>query len=167
MPSFFTILSVASSIGQAFASYQQAAAMQAYYDAQADLSKLEYASKRAQAKEDGVRVLREVNKALGSALAQAAAGGILGTEGSALMQQQVTLRAGAEDFRMANLNAELLTNMGALEYNNLKQAGNVKLQAGAFDALTGFGTDLVNIEQAGLFEPVKQKIAKAKEGLMG
>lgn len=163
---FFTILSVASSLGQAFASYQQGLAMKAYYDAQADISQLQYAQKRADAKEQGVRVLQETNKALGSALAQAAAGGILGTQGSALMQQTISLRQGMQDFRMANLNAELLTNMGALEYNNLKQAGNIKLQSSAFDALTGFGTDLVNIEQAGLFEPVKQKIAKVRQGLI-
>jgi hypothetical protein len=163
---FFTILSVASSLGQAFASYQQGLAMKAYYDAQADISQLQYAQKRADAKEQGVRVLQETNKALGSALAQAAAGGILGTQGSALMQQTISLRQGMQDFRMANLNAELLTNMGALEYNNLKQSGNIKLQSSAFDALTGFGTDLVNIEQAGLFEPVKQKIAKVRQGLI-
>ena len=77
---FFTILSVASSLGQAFASYQQGLAMKAYYDAQADISQLQYAQKRADAKEQGVRVLQETNKALGSALAQAAAGGILGTQ---------------------------------------------------------------------------------------
>ena len=164
---FFTILSVASSLSTAFLSYQQGLAMKAYYDAQADISKLQYAQKRAEAKEQGVRVLQETNKALGSAMAQAAAGGILGTEGSALLQRTISLRQGVEDFRMANLNAELLTNMSALEYNNLQQAGNIKLQSSALDALTGFGTDLVNIEQAGLFEPVKQQIAKTREGLMG
>ena len=43
---FFAILQVASSIGSAFVNRQQAAAMKAYYDAQADVSRLQYESKR-------------------------------------------------------------------------------------------------------------------------
>ena len=43
---FFAILQVASAIGSAFANRQQAAAMKAYYDAQADVSRLQYESKR-------------------------------------------------------------------------------------------------------------------------
>lgn len=54
----FTILSVASSIGSAFASMQQAAAMQAYYDAQADVTRLQYEAKRIEAREQGVEALK-------------------------------------------------------------------------------------------------------------
>jgi len=149
--SFFSVLSVASSIGQAFMSYQQAAAMKAYYDAQADISRLQYSQKRVEAKEQGVRVLKETNRALGSALAQAAAGGILATEGSALLQQSVSLRGGVEDFNLATFNEEILANMGALEYANLQQAGQTQMTGGLIGALSGFGTNITNAYQGGLY----------------
>ena len=148
---FFSVLSVASSIGQAFMSYQQAAAMKAYYDAQADLSRLQYSQKRVEAKEQGVKVLKETNRALGSALAQAAAGGILATEGSALLQQTVSLRGGIEDFNLATFNEEILANMGALEYANLQQAGRTQMTGGLIGALAGFGTNITSAYQGGLY----------------
>ena len=148
---FFTILSVASSIGQAFASYQQAAAMQAYYDAQADISRLQYAQKRVEAKEQGVQVLRATNRAIGTSIAQAAAGGILGTEGSALLGQTISLREGMQDYRLSQMNAQILGNLGAVEYQNLKQAGAIQQQQGVLGALTGFGTDITRSYQGGLF----------------
>ena len=148
---FFSVLSVASSIGQAFMSYQQAAAMKAYYDAQADISRLQYSQKRVEAKEQGVRVLKETNRALGSALAQAAAGGILATEGSALLQQSVSLRGGVEDFNLATFNEEILANMGALEYANLQQAGRTQMTGSLIGALSGFGTNITNAYQGGLY----------------
>jgi len=148
---FFSVLSVASSIGQAFMSYQQAAAMKAYYDAQADISRLQYSQKRVEAKEQGVRVLKETNRALGAALAQAAAGGILSTEGSALMQQSISLRGGVEDFNLATFNAEILDNMGALEYSNLRQAGQTQMTGGLLGALAGFGTNITSAYQGGLY----------------
>lgn len=148
---FFSVLSVASSIGQAFMSYQQAAAMKAYYDAQADISRLQYSQKRVEAKEQGVRVLKETNRALGSALAQAAAGGILATEGSALLQQTVSLRGGVEDFNLATFNEEILSNMGALEYANLQQAGRTQMTGGLIGALAGLGTNITSAYQGGLY----------------
>lgn len=152
---FFTVLQVASSVSQAFVARQQAAAMKAYYDAQADISQLQYENKRVQAREQGVQVLKSVNEAMGSAMAQTAAGGILSTEGSALLGQTQSLRDGLLDFRMANLNQELLLNMGQLEYNNLRQAGQIEMESGTIDALAGLGTDIVNIEDAGGFEEFK------------
>lgn len=162
--SFFTILSVASSIGQAFASYQQAAAMKAYYDAQADLSRLQYAQKKVEAKEQGVKVLKATNKALGAAVAQAAAGGILSTEGSALMQQQVSLRGGAEDFNLTQFNVDMLQNMSAIEYANLTQAGKTTMQSGIMSALTGFGTNISSAYQGGLFSGLNRKTTPTSFG---
>ena len=150
MPSFFTILSVASSVGQAFASYQQAAAMRAYYQAQADVSGLQYAQKRAEAKEQAAKVLKQVNRDLGSAVAQAAAGGILSTEGSALLQNTISLSEGIKDFNLATFNAEIIDNIGALEYANLMQTGQTQLTGGIIDALSGFGTNLTSIRKSGL-----------------
>lgn len=162
MSLFFTALSVASSVTQAFAARQQAAAMKAYYDSQADISRLQYESKRVEAREQGVQVLKAVNQAMGSALAQAAAGGILATEGSALLGQTNSFKEGIRDFRMANLNQELLQNMSELEYNNLRQAGIIKAEIGTIDALAGLGTDLVDIERRGLFEPAKNLFTRKK-----
>ena len=125
--------------------------MKAYYDAQADLSRLQYSQKRVEAKEQGVRVLKETNRALGSALAQAAAGGILATEGSALLQQTVSLRGGVEDFNLATFNEEVLANIGALEYANLQQAGRTQMTGGLIGALSGFGTNITSAYQGGLY----------------
>ena len=74
--SFFSVLSVASSIGQAFMGYQQAAAMRAYYQSQADLTRLQYQQKKVAAKEEAVKALKATNRAIASTIAQAAAGGI-------------------------------------------------------------------------------------------
>lgn len=156
--SFFTILSVASSIGQAFMSYQQAAAMRAYYDAQADISKLQYQAKRAEAKEQGVQALKATNKAIASIVAKGAAGGILTNEGSVLLGQTISLGEGARDFRTAQLNEQILGSMGALEFRNLKEAGQIQQQTGILGALTGFGTSLTETYQAGLFDDVNIKM---------
>ncbi len=149
--SFFTVLSVASSVGQAFASYQQAAAMKAYYDAQAQITRLQYDQKRIEAKEAGTRALRETNRAIASVVAKGAAGGILTNEGSVLLQQTISLREGAEDLRMSKMNEDILKNLGALEFRNLQVAGQTALQQGALGGLIGLGTDITGIYQSGLF----------------
>lgn len=151
---FFTILSVASSIGSAFASFQQAQAMKAYYDAQADLQRLQYNQKRVEAREQGVKVLQETNRLLATATAQAAAGGILTTEGSAALINTLTLRKGTEDFQLSKLNEEIIQNIGLVEVRNTEEAGRIKQQSGIFGAITGFGTDIVRTKQKGLFDLV-------------
>ena len=64
MSIFFTVLSVASSAMQAISTYNQGMAMKAYYDAQADVSRLQYKTKVVEAREQGVRALKENNKVL-------------------------------------------------------------------------------------------------------
>jgi hypothetical protein len=147
----FTVLSVASSIGQAFTSFQQGAAMKAYYDAQADLASLQYATKRVEAKEAGVQALRATNSAIASIAAKGAAGGILSTNGSVLLQQNISIARGAEDLRLAQLNQDILSNVGQVQYNNFLQAGRVAEQQGVLGGLFGLGTDIVNINDQGLF----------------
>ena len=150
--SIFTILSVASSIGSAFASMQQAAAMQAYYEAQADVARLQYESKRIEAREQGVEALKNTNRAVGAIVARAAAGGILSTSGSALLGQTLSIAEGATDLRTAQLNQELLSNAGAMQFRNLKEAGKAAGATGVLGALSGLGTDITNIYMGGMLE---------------
>jgi len=140
--SFFSVLSVASSIGQAFMGYQQAAAMRAYYQSQADLTRLQYQQKKVAAKEEAVKALKATNRAIASTIAQAAAGGILSTEGSALLQQTVSLRGGMEDFQTALYNQQILQNFGTMEARSLQTAGSYQERFGLLGALTGLGTNL-------------------------
>ncbi len=150
-PLFFTVLSVSSSVLEAFTSFQQAQAMKAYYDSQADLSRIRTAQKKLEAKEQGVKVLKATNEALGAALAQAAASGILPDDGSALLTQTKSIREGAEDFQLSKLNEEIIQNLGLIEFRNTKEAGRIRQQSGILDAITGFGTDIVATERGGLF----------------
>ena len=148
-PLFFTDLSVSSSVLEAFTSFQQAQAMKAYYDSQADLSRIRTAQKKLEAKEQGVKVLKATNEALGAA--QAAASGILPDDGSALLTQTKSIREGAEDFQLSKLNEEIIQNLGLIEFRNTKEAGRIRQQSGILDAITGFGTDIVAAEKGGLF----------------
>ena len=148
---FWTILSVASSAMQAISAYNQGMAMKAYYDAQADIQRLQYKTKVVEAKEQGVKVLKETNRALSTAIAQAGASGILTNEGSALLNQTMSIRSGAEDFQISKLNEEILQNLGLMEVRNSKEAGKIKAQQGIMGALTGFGTGITNTYEKGLF----------------
>ena len=148
--SIFTILSVASSIGSAFASMQQAAAMQAYYEAQADVTRLQYEAKRIE--EQGVEALKNTNRAIGAIVAKAAAGGILSTSGSALLGQTLSMAEGATDLRTSQLNQELISNAGAMQFRNLKEAGKAAGATGVLGALSGLGTDITNIYMGGMLE---------------
>jgi hypothetical protein len=150
---FFTILSVASSLSQAFVSYQQGLAMKAYYDSQADLARLKYEQEKVKAKEQGVQALKKANKTISTLVASAASSGILSTTGSVMLGQTMSLRAAAEDINTAQFNARILDNFGVIEYNNLKAAGEIQQQSGALSAISGLGTDLVSMTESGLFSP--------------
>lgn len=150
--SIFTILSVASSITSAFMGVQQAAAMQAYYQAQADMTRLQYRAKRIEAKEQGVEALKNSNRAAAAIAAKGAAGGILINSGSVQNLLGITAREGALDLRTAQLNEQILDDMGQIQYNNLIQAGKNKGATGILGALSGLGTDITNIYTGGLFD---------------
>ena len=102
--------------------------------------------------EQGNKVLKATNNALANALAQNAAGGMLTSEGSALLTQTLTIREGAEDFQLSKLNEEIIQNLGLIEYRNSKEAGRIKEKAGIFSAITGFGTDITSAKTKGLFD---------------
>jgi hypothetical protein len=148
----WAIVAVVASVGKAYATYQQGMAQKAYYDAQADMSKLQYKAKEIEAKEQGVRAIKEANSAISTIVAKAAAGGTLPTEGTNLLAQMISVREGAEDFQMSKLNEELIQNLGLIEFKNLKTAGKVAKQAGIMGAIFGLGTDIATVGTAGGFE---------------
>ena len=158
----FVVLAVASSFGKAYATYQAGMAQKAYYDAQADVSKLQYKSKEIEAKEAGVEVLKETNKALSTIIAKAAAGGMLPNEGSALLAQTLSIKEGAEDFQVSKLNEEIIQNLGLIEFQNLKMAGKFAKQAGIMGAIFGLGTDIGQIGIK-LYTPAKTTQLKDKK----
>ena len=151
----FTVIAVVSSIGKAYATYQQGMGMKAYYDAKADVAKLQYKSKEIEAKEDGVKVLKETNKALSSIIAKGGASGFMPMEGSMEIAQIASLRSGSADFSVALINQELANNLGLIEFHNLKEAGKRAKQAGIMGAIFGLGTDLGTIGQSGGFEGIE------------
>ena len=65
----WTVVAVVASFGKAYATYQSGLAQKAYYDSQADVAKLKYKSKEIEAKEAGVKVLKETNKYLSQLIA--------------------------------------------------------------------------------------------------
>ena len=150
--SVWTIVAVAASVGKAYATYQSGMAQKAYYDSQADITRLQYKQKEIEAKEDGVKVLKETNKTISTIIAKAASGGMLPNEGSALLSTTLSLQAGVEDFNVAQINQELMQNLGIIEYTNLKNAGKFATQAGIMGAIFGLGTDIGEIGVAGGFE---------------
>ena len=147
----WAIVAVVASVGKAYATYQQGMAQKAYYDAQADMSKLQYKAKEIEAKEQGVRAIKEANSAISTIVAKAAAGGTLPTEGTNLLAQMISVREGAEDFQMSKLNEDL----GLIEFKNLKTAGKIAKQAGIMGAIFGLGTDIAQVGTAGGFEGKK------------
>ena len=158
--SVWTIVAVAASVGKAYATYQQGMAQKAYYDSQADIARLQYKQKEIEAKEDGVKVLKETNKTISTIIAKAASGGMLPNEGSALLSTTLSLQAGVEDFNVAQINQELMQNLGIIEYTNLKNAGKFAKQAGIMGAIFGLGTDIGEIGVAGGFEKKPTKTDK-------
>ena len=149
--SVWTIVAVAASVGKAYATYQSGMAQKAYYDSQADIARLQYKQKEIEAKEDGVKVLKETNKTISTIIAKAASGGMLPNEGSALLSTTLSLQAGVEDFNVAQINQELMQNLGIIEYTNLKNAGKFAKKAGIMGAIFGLGTDIGTIGSAGGF----------------
>ena len=147
----FVILAVVSSVGKAYATYQAGMAQKAYYDSQADIAKLQYKQKEIEAKEDGVKVLKETNAAISTIIAKAASGGMLTNEGSVLLATTLSLSSGVEDFNVAQINQELMQNLGVIEYTNLKNAGKQAMKAGIMGAIFGLGTDIATIGSAGGF----------------
>ena len=145
-------IAVVASAGKAYAAYYEGMAKKAYYDAQADMKLLQYKDKRIESKEAGVKVLEETNKALSSIIAKGAAGGILVDEGNILVAQQVSLRNGVEDFNVAQINQEIMQNLGIVEFTNLRAAGKAAKQAGIMSAIFGFGTDMATLGQTGAFD---------------
>ena len=145
-------IAVAASAGKAYAAYYEGMAKKAYYDAQADMKLLQYKDKRIESKEAGVKVLEETNKALASIIAKGAAGGILVDEGNILVAQQVSLRNGVEDFNVAQINQEIMQNLGIIEFTNLRAAGKAAKKAGTMSAIFGFGTDMASLGQTGAFD---------------
>ena len=148
----WAFVAVAASIGKAYTTYQSGMAQKAYYDSQADIAKLQYKQKEIEAKEDGVKVLKETNKTISTIIAKAASGGMLPNEGSALLATTLSLSAGVEDFNVAQINQELMQNLGIIEYTNLKNAGKTAKQAGIMGAIFGLGTDIATVGQAGGFK---------------
>ena len=53
----WTIVAVVASVGKSYATYQQGMGMKAYYDAKADVAKLQYKSKEIEAKDVAQTVL--------------------------------------------------------------------------------------------------------------
>lgn len=158
---WFTILSVASAVGQAYSTYQQGAAMKAYYDAQADMSALRYKAKEVEAREQGAEVLKQTNRAVSSIVAKGAAGGILPNVGSVLLQQYISLREGAEDYNLSKFNEEIINNMGIIDFQNLKSTGETYAQSGITNALIGLGTDLATAGQVDGFGSLKEGMGDA------
>ena len=148
----WAIIAVVASAGKAYAAYYEGMAKKAYYDAQADVKLLQYKDKRIESKEAGVKVLEETNKALSSIIAKGAAGGMLPDEGSLLTAQMVSLRDGVEDYNVAQINQEIMQNLGVIEFTNLKQAGQIAKKAGIMSAVFGFGTDMATLGQTGAFD---------------
>tara|TARA_B100001248_G_C27250721_1_gene393663 strand:+ start:66 stop:593 length:528 start_codon:yes stop_codon:yes gene_type:complete len=147
----WTIVAVIASVGKSYATYQAGMAQKAYYDSQADIAKLQYKQKEIEAKEDGVKVLKETNKTISTIIAKAASGGMLPNEGSALLSTTLSLQAGVEDFNVAQINQELMQNLGIIEYTNLRNAGKFAKKAGIMGAIFGLGTDIATIGSAGGF----------------
>ena len=148
----WAFVAVAASIGKAYTTYQAGMAQKAYYDSQADITRLQYKQKEIEAKEDGVKVLKKANADISTIIAKAASGGMLPNEGSALLATTLSLSSGVEDFNVSQINEELMQNLGIIEYTNLKNAGKTAKQAGIMGAIFGLGTDIATIGSAGGFE---------------
>jgi len=148
----WAFVAVAASIGKAYTTYQAGMAQKAYYDSQADITRLQYKQKEIEAKEDGVAVLKKANADISTIIAKAAAGGMLPNEGSALLSTTLSLQSGVEDFNVAQINEELMQNLGIIEYTNLRNAGKQAKKAGIMGAIFGLGTDIATVGQAGGFK---------------
>jgi len=148
----WAFVAVAASIGKAYTTYQSGMAQKAYFDSQADTTRLQYKQKEIEAKEDGVKVLKKANADISTIIAKAASGGMLPNEGSALLATTLSLSAGVEDFNVAQINQELMQNLGIIEYTNLKNAGKQAKKAGIMGAIFGLGTDIATIGTAGGFK---------------
>jgi len=149
----FAILAVVAAVGKAYATYQAGMAQKAYYDAQADQSRLKYKSEEIEAKEQGVKALEESNKMLSTIIAKGASSGFLVSEGTNKLAQIITVKSGVEDFNTATLNQEIIQNLGLIEFGNLKAAGKSAAKAGIYKALFSLGADIGTVGATGGLTP--------------
>jgi hypothetical protein len=166
---WWAVVAVASSAMKAYGTYMQGMATKAYYDAQADISLLQYKEKRIEAKEKGIEALELTNQTLSAIIAKGAAGGMLTNEGSVMVNQLVTLRSGSEDYGLAGINQELIQNLGIVEFTNLKTAGSMAKKFGIMNAIFGLGTDIGSMGMTGAFDkkPVITKTNTEKYTVKG
>ena len=115
--------------------------------------KLKYKSKEVEAKEDGVKVLKETNKYLSELIAKVDPVGSCYMEGSMEVAQIVSLRSGSTDFSVTQINQELAQNLGLIEFSNLKAVvkGLQNKKFGIMGLIFGLGTDIGTIGQGGGF----------------
>ena len=148
--SWFQVLYVAGTIAQTYGNLYAAYAQKAAYDAKADWTLRTYKSKKLDAKEAGIKVLKRLNSDLATIIANGAAGNVMTTSGSIYMQKIMSVRRGSEDFGISGLNQILMENIGAVEFANLKQAGKYAKKFGVINTIADLGMSVANYKMLGL-----------------
>tara|TARA_R100000234_G_C4992857_1_gene176392 strand:+ start:87 stop:662 length:576 start_codon:yes stop_codon:yes gene_type:complete len=150
--SFFTFLAIAGTGLQAYQQIQAGKAKQRMYENEATISALRTRGKVVDAKEKGVKVLRDLNRNVATLFTYKSIGGADPTSGSALTHALYSYRLGAEDFNIQALQADLDDKLGLIEYRNLQAAGKAAAKAGLNQAIMTLVTGTAKIGMSGGFD---------------
>lgn len=140
-----TALSAVSSLQQMQAGRAQAAA----YRAQAKQEELKGRRAELRHRQEGVEVLRGVRSSMSTVTARAASGNIDPYTGTPQALRQYAVRAGTEEFYLAQENAELARVIGEVNAESYGAAATQARRQGMYNAIGTLGTTALTLGSIG------------------
>lgn len=137
--------SAVSAIGQMQAGRQQARA----YQAQAKQAELKGKQAELQYRQQGIDVLRRVRSNISTVTARAAAGGMDPYSGSSQSLRNYAAATGAEEFYLAQENAQLAQVTGDMNAQQYRMAASQARRQGFYNAVGTLGMAATSIGQLG------------------
>jgi hypothetical protein len=135
------VLAIASSALSAYAGIQAAKAQKAQYDAQANLVEKQGRMQALQYKQQGVQVLKEMNKALAATTARAGAGNLdpFSSGDTPDIVMGYTMRAGVNDFTIARDQASITEKYSKYQAASYRVAGQSAVKTAKISAIAQIG----------------------------
>jgi hypothetical protein len=148
----WAILAVGASMVKAYGTIYSGYAMAAYYEGKADLALLQGRTKKVEAKEAGVKVLRELNNVIGTNVARNAAGGMNPFTGSNQNLNFVSRKVAGEEFRTSQLTQDIVESFSIAEAAMLNNAAKTSKKGAFITAISDVALTAGNVGMQGGFK---------------
>lgn len=141
-----TGLSGLQAAGQLMSAFGRAEA----YDGRAAVAQMQGRQRALQQRQQGVEALRRLNESLATVLAKGAAGSVDVLSGSALSLMNQNTKEGATEYNMSLDNADVELSMADYQASQYRQAGDIAMVSGVFEAAGTIGSGMYRDSQLGM-----------------